>query len=135
MAKMGRETAKQIIDEVKAALTPICEKHNVKLAKNNARYDDVMIRLTLEMECLGDSGENVAERAIWDATCVYFSLSAGDYGKVIPSMGGGRDYKLVAIEPKRPRYPFVGEEVGTGRRYKLTADSVKWGLDQVKAGK
>jgi len=133
MGTMDRATAGAIIDEIKAALTPIGKRHRLKLAKNTARYDAAMIRLTLELECLDASGENVAERANWDRCCRFFGLSSSDYGAVIPALDGGRDFKLVGIEPKRSKYPFTVEEVGTRKRYKLTETAVKMGLEQAKA--
>ena len=135
MAKMGRETADAMLAEIKAALAPICQKYNVTLARTSGRYDSVQMTVKLELQCLDTEGENAAERLTWNLQCAWLGVEKDDYGRVIPSIGGEYQYKLVGIEPKRPKYPFVGEDIVTHKRYKLTAAAVKWGLEQVKAGK
>jgi hypothetical protein len=130
MGPIERQQANAIIAEIKAAVAPICEKHQLTLAHNSGRYDEVSMRVTLELQCVDASGVNAAEKANWDACCRFFDLKPQDYGIVIPQVGGRGQYKLVAIEPKRPRYPFVGEDTRTHKRYKLPSPWVRGRMER-----
>jgi hypothetical protein len=131
MAQMNRDKAQGIIDQIKAALEPICELHGLRLAKDTARFDSAGLRMTLELNCLDAGGADASEKMTWELCASRYGVRKEDYGKVI-RYSDMKKYKLVAVAPKSPRYPFVGEDLFTHRRYKLTAEGVRWGLEQLQ---
>ena len=46
-----------------------------------------------------------------------FGLEEGDYGAMFTI--GGKRFKLVGLKPSRPKYPLLGEHMGTGTIYKI----------------
>ena len=130
MATLNRDEVRKIIQEIKTALVPICQKWELTLANDSGRFEPTSLRVTLELACLSADGENLSEKRDWDVYARLYGVKPEDRGKVIV-YSDMRRYKLVAIEPKRSRYPFVGEDQGNGKRYKLTAEGVRWGLEQL----
>jgi hypothetical protein len=129
MGQMNREIARQVIDEVKVALAPLCAKHQLRLARDTARFDHASLRLTLELNCEGDAGEDLRDRATWEMFATAFGVKPEDFGKVISS--GLHRYKLVELNPGRSKYPFTGEDLDNHKRYKLTALDVQLGLQKL----
>jgi hypothetical protein len=125
--RLTRERVKVIQDQIKAAVAGVCEQHQIKVARCSARYDDLHMAVRLELECLGEAGDSEADRQSFRLFASMVGLTSEDYGKVIDC--ARRKYRLVRIEPSRPVYPIVGEDVATGKRYRLTEDSVKLALE------
>ncbi len=130
MGRMNRDVAKLIVEQIEAALPLICERNQVTYKQPSARFDAATLRVTLEFHAVGADGEDAAERMTWDLCAGVYGVQKEDFGKII-TYSDMRRYKLVAIQPKSSRYPFLGEDLGRGKRYKLTAEGVRWGLEQL----
>ena len=62
------------------------------------------------------------ERLRFEALAEAFGLSAADYGRQFIT---GRDtFRIVGIDPRRPKYPVSAERIPDGQGFKFTADQV-----------
>lgn len=65
----------------------------------------------------GAEGLEEKEKTTFALYARSYGLEATDYGNVIKS--SGKDYKLVGFNTKARRYPFLMEEVATGKRIRF----------------
>ena len=56
-----------------------------------------------------------------------FGLHPSDYGRIVTLHDGA--FRLVGIEPGRPKFPIVGERTRDNKRFKLTDDGVRRALE------
>lgn len=70
-----------------------------------------------------------AEWARWSKT---FGFEAEDFGKTFKS--GRTDYRITAINPRRPKYPVSAVRVRDGRAFKFGADTVRRALGRTLGG-
>ena len=62
------------------------------------------------------------ERVRFEALAEAFGLSAEDYGRQFST--GRETFRLIGIDPRRPKYPISAERVPDGQGFKFTADQV-----------
>lgn len=62
------------------------------------------------------------ERLRFEALAEAFGLSAADYGRQFST--GRETFRLVGIDPRRPKYPVSAERIPDGQGFKFTADQV-----------
>lgn len=62
------------------------------------------------------------ERLRFEALAEAFGMSAGDYGRQFST--GRETFRLVGIDPRRPKYPISAERIPDGQGFKFTADQV-----------
>lgn len=62
------------------------------------------------------------DKAMFEVLAPHFGLKPSDYGRTFRS----RDelFRIVAINPNRPKYPVSAERVSDGRGFKFPADNV-----------
>lgn len=62
------------------------------------------------------------DKAMFEVLAPHFGLEPSDYGRTFKS----RDemFRIVAINPNRPKYPISAERVSDGRGFKFPADNV-----------
>ncbi len=116
---MDRDKIRLIKAAFEAALKPFAERNKLAITFGNGSFDHATVRFKVEVAELGDRGETPTQKT--------FNLYARDFGLKPEDFGvwftaGGKQYKLVEICPNRPKYPLVGENVKTGRRFKFGAE-------------
>lgn len=62
------------------------------------------------------------EKALFEVLAVHFGLKPSDYGRTFQSQGAL--FRIVSINPNRPKYPISAERVADGRSFKFTAENV-----------
>lgn len=62
------------------------------------------------------------EKAMFEVLAPHFGLEPGDYGRTFRSKD--ELFRIVAINPNRPKYPISAERVADGRGFKFPADNV-----------
>lgn len=60
----------------------------------------------------------------WDRGCARFGLPTGAVGKFFTSRG--TVYKVAGLMPSRPKFPVLAERADDGKRFKMTAITVKF---------
>ncbi|MDT8855942.1 hypothetical protein RNZ50_13155 [Paracoccaceae bacterium Fryx2] len=62
------------------------------------------------------------ERLRFEALAEAFGLSATDYGRQFST--GRETFRIVGIDPRRPKYPVSAERIPDGQGFKFTSDQV-----------
>jgi hypothetical protein len=62
------------------------------------------------------------DKALFEVLSLHFGLAPTDYGRTFRLRGDL--YRVVAINPNRPKYPISTERVSDGRGFKMPAESV-----------
>ncbi len=62
------------------------------------------------------------DKALFEVLAPSFGLQPSDYGRIFRT--GGETFRIVAINPNRPKYPVSAERLADGRGYKFSADNV-----------
>ena len=108
--------------EMVEALQAIAKKHGVNIKKGRGSYTATNWTCKFEVSVVNGSGEVMTKERI---ELEKFGAGVGlkdAYGKVFELQG--KRFKVIGLSLNKPKYPVIGEEVGTGKRYKFTIDSV-----------
>jgi hypothetical protein len=62
------------------------------------------------------------DKAMFEVLAPHFGLTPSDHGRTFRSKG--ELFRIVAINPNRPKYPISAERVSDGRGFKFPADNV-----------
>jgi hypothetical protein len=103
-------------DACQSALEGIATKNKLSITLGSASFTNDSVRFRLEITELGKSGETPAVKT-FNAYASMFGLAPEDYGSVFTY--AGKQYRLVEIAPRRPKFPFVGEDIRTNKRFKF----------------
>ena len=120
------ERLREISRDVAIALASVGTKHGVSFKTGGVSYTDLYFTFSTKGRFLDATGSTEeADKAEWDAYCGKFGLTPDMFGKM--TIVAGKTYKIVAIAPKGRKYSVIGQ-LGSGGKYKLTADAVRTGL-------
>ena len=62
------------------------------------------------------------EKALFDVLAPSFGLEPSDHGRIFRT--SGEAFRIIAINPNRPKYPVSAERLADGRGFKFSADNV-----------
>jgi hypothetical protein len=119
---MDKAKVKLIFDVCEAALKPFAEKNKLSITIGNASFNDSSAKFKLEVAELGVDGETPARRN-FDLYCSLYGLKPEDFESWFTY--AGKQYKLVEICPNRPKFPLVGQDIQTGKRFKFGTEIAK----------
>jgi len=80
---------------------------------------NISFRVGIPME---DGAVYSPEKAMFEVLAPNFGLEPSDYGRTFKARG--EMYRVVAINPNRPKYPISVERVSDGRGFKFPAEDV-----------
>ena len=80
---------------------------------------DISFRVGIPME---DGAIYSPEKALFEVLAPHFELEASDYGRTFKARN--EIFRVVAINPNRPKYPVSVERVSDGRGFKFPAEDV-----------
>lgn len=80
---------------------------------------DISFRVGIPME---DGAIYSPDKALFEVLAPHFGLEPSDFGRTFKSRGDL--YRIVAINPNRPKYPISTERVSDGRGFKMPAENV-----------
>ena len=111
-------------DMLKACLT-VAETHGLtvergELSNIDLRHGfDISFRVGIPMP---DGAIFSPDKALFEVLAPHFGLEPSDFGRTFRT----RDelFRIVAINPNRPKYPISVERVSDGRGFKFPADNV-----------
>ncbi len=111
-------------DMMKACLN-VAETHGLiieggEISDINLRHGfDISFRVGIPME---DGAIYSPDKAMFEVLAPHFGLEPSDYGRTFRT----RDelFRIVAINPNRPKYPISAERVADGRGFKFHPDNV-----------
>ena len=118
---MNKNEARALMWDVETALKQVAERHGLTVVVGGGSFTDVSFKPKVEFR---EAGAGAAE---WRRLASWYSVDPAAYEKVITV--NGRRLKLVGINTRAPRFPFIGEDP-TGSKFKLTVDAVTRGLER-----
>ena len=121
MNNFTKEDCRTLRTEMTEALKGIEKKHGIKLSVGNMSFTNTKVEIKVEATLVGEQGEDLNAKANFELYASSFGLSKSDYNREIKI--NGDLVKLVAIMPKRSKYPIVGQKAD-GRRFKFTEEGV-----------
>lgn len=111
-------------DMMKACLA-VAETHG--LTVEGGELSDIDLRHSFNIGFrvgipMADGAIYSPDKAMFEVLAPHFGLEPSDYGRTFKS----RDemFRIVAINPNRPKYPISAERVSDGRGFKFPADNV-----------
>lgn len=118
---MNRQLAEEFNRSLRLALTNITKSMNIDSYNiGTIRYDSNNLTVTVKaMVCDTDaSGKKISkEETEWNMHCAKFGFLKEDRGLIVKYQGFR--YRLVSINPKRRKYPFILRNLATGINHKF----------------
>lgn len=124
ITSFDRQTAREVSEEVIWCLEEWAKDNGLVAQYNGGRFGrtEFQLRLTLAVQ---PKGGKSLERVQFEKSCGLFGLKPGHYGANVVIRR--RAFTLVGCQPRRHKYPFVGQGP-QGGKYKLTEAAVKQAL-------
>jgi len=122
ITKIDKAACQRLRHVLAAALAPTAHQLGLKIEPGSATYDPaglVTFKVRIEVD-----GFDLAKHE-WDQNCWAFSLQPEHYGAEV--VYAGRRFKLVALKPRSPKWPVIGEALegpDGGKRFKLPDTSI-----------
>lgn len=134
MSQLNRDALAGIRVAIAAALAPLAASHGVAFRFNSiswtadratTRLEIIPVDLATPVASTPDTPVALAPdsvaRALFAADAARVGLRPEDYGAVVRI--AGRAYTILALAPRRPRFPIV-VQVASGTRYKMSTEQV-----------
>lgn len=113
-------------DMMKACLT-VAETHGLTVEGGDLRHSfDIGFRVGIPQK---DGAIYSPDKAMFEVLAPHFGLDPADYGCTFRSKD--ELFRIVAINPNRPKYPISAERVSDGRGFKFPADNVAMYLQRL----
>ena len=122
-------------DLLKACLN-VAKTHG--LTVEGGELNDIDLRNSFEINFrvgipMDDGAIYSPDKAMFEVLASHFGLEPSDYGRTFRSRE--ELFRIVAINPNRPKYPISAERVSDGRGFKFPADNVVMYLQNSSAQK
>lgn len=124
-----RNLTPELCDRLRRDLTKAClsvaETHGLtveggELSDIDLRHGfDISFRVGIPMD---DGAIYSPDKALFEVLAPHFGLEPSDYGRTFKTRE--ELFRIVAINPNRPKYPISAERVSDGRGFKFPADNV-----------
>ena len=106
---------------------PLCEKLRQDMTVEGGELSDIDLRHGFDISFrvgipMEDGAIYSPDKALFEVLAPHFGLEPSDYGRTFKSRGDL--YRIVAINPNRPKYPISTERVSDGRGFKMPAENV-----------
>ena len=120
------DLCKRLRQDMMKACLAVAETHG--LTVEGGELSDVDLRHSFNIDFrvgipMPDGAIYSPDKAMFEVLAPHFGLEPSDYGRTFRS----RDevFRVMAINPNRPKYPISAERVSDGRSFKFPADNVR----------
>ena len=103
-------------DQFQKAIASLEKETGVKIDLGNISFNNTQFTTKLTVTAVGASGDTDKIKFEADAKRMY-GIKPEDYGRKFSSHTG--THKLVGLKPTSYKYPLIGEDVKTGKRFKF----------------
>lgn len=119
------ELCERLRRDMIGACRAVAETHG--LTVEGGELSDIDLRHSFNIDfrvgiAMADGAIYSPEKAIFEVLAPNFGLEASDYGRTFRSQD--ELFRIVAINPNRPKYPISAERVADGRGFKFSVDNV-----------
>lgn len=112
-----RQTAKAMNEDIVNTLSGVARKYNCKIDNRGGAFDATSYKPKLSFVLLADDDGVSIEKKEFETFARLIGLRPDDYGKEFSH--NGKRYTAVAIKPSSLKYPLIGVDVNTGKRFKF----------------
>lgn len=120
---MDKAEAKAIMDEARAAMDQVFQRHGLKTGRIHASYDSGSITVKVTGEGVGADSPKVKD---WERYAESYGLPREALGTTIVS--GGTRFQITGLLPNRRKFPVLVKNALTGKEMLLTVAGVKRAL-------
>ncbi len=124
--EINRKNCKGIREAAKAALVDSMEEIGLKIKFGTGSFDSSQFTVKVSF-ILADSDP---EKELFVRTAEQFGLVAEDHGRLI--MVNRTEYRLVGVNLKASRFPFICERVKDGKRFRMEEEAVQMAVNRAK---
>ena len=130
ITKFDKSNIRAIQDDVRKALSAVADKYGIKLERKGYTYSPDHLPMgyrfiTVETSEDGEVLDSAAKDL--DRYAYRHGLGEGLYGREFTN--GVDTFRVCGYKPKSHKYPFIAENVKSGKKYKFAAQTVKRGLE------
>ena len=121
ITKIDRTTCALLRTAINKSLAEIAAELGVSIKAGNGTFNTIGGHVTFKVECslIGENGEVHSKAADDFMRCAErFGLSPDDLDKEFVTYSGDR-FKLVGCSPRSHKFPFHGERIPDGKKFKL----------------
>ena len=110
--------------EIDGLLLEVGKKYDLNLKVGNASYSSTYFTLKVEGSIVAEEGvATTREQLDFKDYAESHGLSPDDLFKTFET--NGEAYEIVGLKPRSKKYPIIARVVGTEKRYKFPATSIK----------
>jgi len=121
IAKISREFVQTLRDDIKQALEPLEDAYGLKIEIGSFRYSTDAAETKVTFSRVTDDGNAMTPEARdFQVHAHRFGLKPEHLFQTFKN-SEGKEYKLLGLHTRRPKYPIVCECLADGKRYKLAA--------------
>jgi hypothetical protein len=122
IASFDKKIADSLLAQLKGALDPLLKEHSLSLTKANGRYDDNVLKVSLELSVAG--GKSRREEQDYRDWAPLFDLDSSWYGLPF-AFADGTVYKIAGIKPRAKKNAVIIARVSDGKRFLGPASVVR----------
>lgn len=118
-----RATCRMVSDRVTVALKELGDELGITFKQGSGRYAPESFTMKLEATVMNADGtESSKEAEDFKKLAYIYGLEATDLETTITI--NGKKVTIKGIKPRSHKYPIIGQEVGTNKRYKYPVNTV-----------
>jgi hypothetical protein len=124
-------TVKTVLETCREALEMVAEQHGLVLQRKYCTYAHNSMPIAFKL--VVPERDEQTGTAIDPAESEFrrlasrYGLEASDFGRVFSTFCG--TYRISGVKPKARKYPILGTDTSTGKRFKFPAEQVRQGLE------
>jgi len=120
---LDRPTVKQINSEINEALAAIAQKYKLAVKPVGCSFNAAEMGIRTTLQVVSSTGENLVDKKRWNTYAPLYGLTPEDFGREVVIMGNR--FRLVSLNAKCKKYPFVAVRLRDGKRYKFDAWTIQ----------
>tara|TARA_B100001250_G_scaffold218220_1_gene187249 strand:+ start:10933 stop:11349 length:417 start_codon:yes stop_codon:yes gene_type:complete len=134
---VNKKTVELILEESREALASVAKKHGITLKRKSCTYDpvkgEVPVAFKFVVQQLDEAGSVIDPMEVeFKRLATYFGLEPNDYGREFSTFNG--TYRLTGIKTRAKKYPFIAEDVVTGKLFKFGRQQILHSLQKNTQG-
>lgn len=134
VTKFTRTNVRDILEECRAALEPIAEKHGLVLDRKGRTYyaDALPVMFQLLVKQTDENGRVLsAEGKAFLEQATLFGLKPEDLGRKFQDSGD--EYEVCGLKPRSRKYPVLATNTRSGKTFKFPVSVVRAALESKAA--
>lgn len=132
MAKVTEVTpavCKNLRPELEAAAKRFAEAYGMTASVGNAKYTSGSVTFQVTLAVVAEDGTvRSPEAEAYTSLASLYRLPEDGLGKTFADFSGKR-FRVLGLNTKRGKYPVMVEDL-QGKRFKMTAEQVRYGLER-----